>query len=393
MSIFLNMSTVLDYIAWRGDLSLDVVPFNEIDALIFCEFAYLKLKGIVPEEVGTDGVTLKEAAALFFGSEDAEERSDMGILFGKNVVNLFKIMAASDRYKNLELCGFVERLDTVYEKQFAAITVLLGDGSSFIVFRGTDDSLVGWKEDFNMCFMTPVPCQEEALNYLIHAASRLPGKLRVGGHSKGGNVSIYSSTFCGKKIQKRLIDVYNFDGPGFELDIAQAPEYQGIAHCVQTFVPDQSIVGLLMEYNGDYVVVKSLESGLMQHNLLSWQLEGPHFAEVERVSGGSVIIDRSVKSWLKELSSDQREQFVDSFYKLLTSSEASTLSELAEHWKKNPTKAVSAFLSVEPEARKTVMNAVQQFFKAAHQEIKMDVKAWFQEKLQESNAHNSLIKK
>ena len=205
MSIFLNMSTVLDYIAWRGDLPLDVVPFNEIDALIFCEFAYLKLKGIVPEEVGTDGVTLKEAAALFFGSEDVEERSDMGILFGKNVVNLFKIMAASDRYKNLELCGFVERLDTVYEKQFAAITVLLGDGSSFIVFRGTDDSLVGWKEDFNMCFMTPVPCQEEALNYLIHAASRLPGNLRVGGHSKGGNVSIYSSTFCGKKYRKDLL--------------------------------------------------------------------------------------------------------------------------------------------------------------------------------------------
>lgn len=387
------MSTVLDYITWRGDLSLDFIPFNEIDALIFCEFAYLNLKGIVPKEVGKDGITLEEAATLFFESEDVAERSDMGILFGENIVNLFRVMAASARYRSLRLCGFVEHLDTVHEKQFAAVTVLLGDGSSFIVFRGTDDSLVGWKEDFNMCFMTPVPSQEEALNYLVHAASRLPGKLRVGGHSKGGNLSVYSSTFCGKKIQKRLINVYNFDGPGFELDIAQTPEYQGVVHCVQTFVPDQSIVGLLMEYNGDYVVVKSHESGLMQHNLLSWRLDGPHFAEVEQVSDGSVIIDRSVKSWLKELSSDQREQFVDSFYRLLTSSEASTLSELAEHWKKNPTKAVSAFLSVEPEARKTVMHTVQQFFKAAHQEIKMDVKAWVQEKLQDSNAHNSLIKK
>lgn len=387
------MSTVLDYIAWRGDLPLDIVPFNEIDALIFCEFAYLKLKGIVQEEVSKDGITLEEAATCFFESEDVAERSDMGILFGENVVNLFKIMAASIRYKKLELCGFVEHFDTVHEKQFAAITVLLGDGSSFIVFRGTDDSLVGWKEDFNMCFMTPVPSQEEALNYLVHAASRLSGKLRVGGHSKGGNVSVYSSTFCGKKIQKRIINVYNFDGPGFELDIAQTPEYQGISHCVQTFVPDQSVVGLLMEYDGDYVVVKSHEAGLMQHNLLSWQLDGPHFAEVERVSDGSVIIDRSVKSWLKELSSEQREQFVESFYKLLTSSEAATLSELAEHWKKNPTKAVSAFLSVEPQARKTVMNAVQQFFKAAHHEISMDVRAWVQEKLQDSSIHNSLIKK
>lgn len=378
------MSSILDYIAWRGDLSLDIVPFNEIDALIFCEFAYLKLKGIVPEEVSSDGISLETAATLFFEAPDVESRSDMGILFGTEVVNLFKLMATTVRYKNLKLCGFVEQMDDFHEKQFAAITLLLDDGSSFVVFRGTDDTLVGWKEDFNMCFMTPVPSQQEALDYLVQASSRLSGKIRVGGHSKGGNLAVYSATFCGKKIQKRICDVYNFDGPGFELNINTAPEFQGIRHCVQRFVPEQSIVGLLLEQSGDYHVVKSQEVGLMQHNLLSWQLDGPHFQEVEQVADSSVIIDRSVKIWLQSHSSAEREQFVEAIYEMLTSSQATTLSDLAENWKTNPAKVLSALLAVEPQTRKTVIHAMHQLFRTTRQEIQLDIKTWFQEKLQES---------
>ena len=253
-----------------------------------------------------------------------------------------------------------------------------------MVFRGTDDTLVGWKEDFNMCFMTPVPSQQEALDYLVQASSRLSGKIRVGGHSKGGNLAVYSATFCGKKIQKRICDVYNFDGPGFELNINTAPEFQGIRHCVQRFVPEESIVGLLLEQDGDYHVVKSQEVGLMQHNLLSWQLDGPHFQEVEQVADSSVIIDRSVKTWLQSHSSAEREQFVEAIYEMLTSSQARTLSELAENWKTNPAKVLSALLSVEPQTRKTVIHALHQLFRTTRQEIQLDIKTWFQEKLQES---------
>ena len=379
------MSTIFDYISWRGDLPFETVPFNEIDALIFAEFAYLNLGGIVPEEVTKDGISLEEAAAVFFELPDVERRCDMGILFGGKVVELFRIMAATERYGKVGLCGYKEHLDEIHEKQFAALTVLPKDGASFVVFRGTDDSLVGWKEDFNMCFMTPIPSQQEALEYLVGVASRLSGKIRVGGHSKGGNLSVYASTFCGKRIQKRIVNVYNFDGPGFELNIAEAPEFQAISHCVQIFVPDQSIVGLLLEQDGAYSVVKSQEFGLMQHNLLSWQLDGPRFVEVERVSGGSDIFNRSLKSWMKELSSEEREQLVDALFALLESFQAKTLSELAEHWKRNPGKAISSVLSVEAENRKKVLTALQQFFKATHQEIKMDVRYWFQEKLAENS--------
>lgn len=377
------MSTILDYIAWRGDLTLDIVPFNEIDALIFCEFAYLKLRGIVPEKVGKDGIPLETAARLFFEAPDVVERSDMGILFGKAVVELFQLMAATPRYKNLRLCGFVEHVDDFHEKQFAAVTVLLGDGSSFVVFRGTDDTLVGWKEDFNMCFMTPVPSQQEALDYLVQASGCLSGKIRVGGHSKGGNLALYSATFCGKRIQKRICNVYNFDGPGFELNISTVPEFQGIRHCVQRFVPDHSIVGFLLEQDGEYQVIKSQEVGLMQHNLLSWQLDGPRFQEVEQVADSSVLIDRSVKNWLQMHSSTERERFVEALYEVLTSSHATTFSELTEHWKTNPAKALTSLLAVEPQTRRTVIQALHQLLRTTRQEIQLDIKAWFQEKLHE----------
>ena len=128
------MSSILDYIAWRGDLSLEAAPFNEIDALIFCEFAYLKLKGIVPEEVSREGIPLETAATLFFDSPDVEARSDMGILFGTEVVNLFKLMATTVRYKNLRLCGFVEHSDDFQQRTHKAEGAL--DRFSFVI----DDS-------------------------------------------------------------------------------------------------------------------------------------------------------------------------------------------------------------------------------------------------------------
>ncbi len=385
------MSTIFDYIIWRGDLSFEASPFNEIDALIFCEFAYLRLNGIVPEEFSQEGVTIAQAAETFFADSDVAARIDTGLFFSESVARMLKALATTERYGQLRLSGFVEEHDAASEKQFAAITIALGDGSFFVAFRGTDNTLVGWKEDFNMVFMTPVPAQQSALEYLCRAATRLPGKIRVGGHSKGGNLAVYAATFCGKRVQRRIGDVYNNDGPGFELSITQAQEFQEISECVHTFVPNQSIVGMLLEHEEDYVVVESHETGLLQHDPFSWQLDGPHFQVVEQVSGGSKMLDRSVKSWLRDLSSQERERVVDGLFEILSSSQASTISELVDTWKKNPGKAVSAFLLVNAETRRLVWRAFQQLFRATHQEIKLDIKLWLQEKLQDAETTQVIV--
>lgn len=35
-----KMSNILDYIKWRGDLTIQNDPFNEIDSLILSRFSY-----------------------------------------------------------------------------------------------------------------------------------------------------------------------------------------------------------------------------------------------------------------------------------------------------------------------------------------------------------------
>lgn len=361
-------SGVLEYIKWRGDLSFQSSPFNEIDALIFCELSYLHLKGIVPSDFSLKGIPLYQVADLFFSADDFSVRSETGLFFNNSLLELLKIVAKAPRFMNITLSGFVESTDVIQEKQFAAFTANLEDGSFFVAFRGTDDSIIGWKEDFNMVFVTPVPAQKEALDYLV-LASKLKGKIRVGGHSKGGNLSVYASTFCPEKIQKRIIGIYNNDGPGFEFNITTIKEFQPVSDRVHTFVPQDSIVGMLLEHDEDYVIVKSAENGLMQHDPFTWQVCGTSFILLDKVSKQSVIIDRTIKDWLKGMDKAHREQFVDALYDLLTSSEATTFSELSEKWTKNPIAAVRSLLALNEETRSIVWNSIQQLFRSAKAQI------------------------
>ncbi|MBO5137753.1 MAG: DUF2974 domain-containing protein [Spirochaetaceae bacterium] len=361
-------SGLFDYIKWRGDLTFSQVEFNEIDALILSELSYLKMKGIISSQLAKDGISLTEAANKFFNSPDVIERSDMGLFLNDNLIELLKKTANSKRFGSAKLSGFVESTDLVKEKQFAAFTAMLEDRSLFISFRGTDDSLIGWKEDFNMAFTTPVPSQKEALHYLEQVAL-LPGKIRLGGHSKGGNLAVYSATFCNKKLKRRILGVYSNDGPGFEFDITKRPEFAEISDKIHTFVPQTSIVGVLLEHEEDHIVVKSHETGLMQHDPFSWQLDGPKFLVLDSLSNQGLIIDKTIKEWLKSMNSLQREQFVDALFEVITSSEATTVSELSEKWIHNPVSALKSLLALDEGTRRVVWNALQQLFRTAKTNI------------------------
>lgn len=362
-------SGILDYITWRGDLSLKQYPLNEIDALIFSELSYIKMNGIVSESFSRKGITLEQAAHDFFYAPDILERSDTGLFINNSLIELLRVMGNAPRYKNMQLCGFVESLDTAHEKQFAAITILPGDGTIFVAFRGTDDTIVGWKEDFNMAFITPVPSQKDALEYLTAAASKLPGKIRVGGHSKGGNLAVYAATFCQPKIQHRILNIYNHDGPGFQTNITDTPEFNAIRDKIQTYVPQTSIIGMLLAHHNTYTIIKSEESGIMQHDPFSWQLDGPHFIIQDKLTDQSILIDKTIRTWLEKLDNKQREDFVDALYRVLTSSDAATLRELSEKWTRNPAMALRAFLSLDENTRHIMWESLQLLFKSAAEHI------------------------
>ena len=211
------MANIFDYLDWR-DISLEKVEFNEIDNLILARLSYFPLDGSVKEN---DEITVKEAYLKM------KEQGTTGRILQAEDIDLFPKLANSERFGNLKLTGFVNKIDPEAEKQFSAVTILFPDNTIYVAYRGTDNTIVGWKEDFNMSFSDLVASQTESVKYLEKIANKYPEKkILVGGHSKGGNLAIYASVFCKPEIQDRIIEVYNNDGPGFSEKVVQSPEYE-----------------------------------------------------------------------------------------------------------------------------------------------------------------------
>lgn len=306
------MTNLFDYLLWRGDLTLEQSPFQDVDALIFSCLAYHYFDEVLNQYDPTP-VTIFDLAQRV--RDLPQEKLHMRD--SKDVV-LLQLMAKSERYKNMQVCFYVDHVNEEKEAQFSAITILLGDGSAFIAYRGTDLTLIGWKEDFNMTFLDFVPAQIAAAGYVLFVAERLKGKIRLGGHSKGGNLAVFAAAVSPKKIQARITCVYNHDAPGFQEGMLRFRGYRDIVPKVYSFVPQSSIIGMLMNCQGGYTVIKSAEKGLMQHDPYSWEVSGKDFVRLESISAESKFWDKTLKNWLVALTPDKREKFVDALFEILS---------------------------------------------------------------------------
>lgn len=230
------MADMFEYLSWRGDISLAHSPFNAVDSLILSVLSYLPFDGIVPETIHKNGASLEDAndSMRLLDIRSLPIRDDRDI-------KLLSALARSERFKNMRLCAYVNDIDIEKEKQFSAITILTGDKHAFLAFRGTDLTLVGWKEDFNMSFLTTVPSQAAATEYLERVYGELRMNLRLGGHSKGGNLATYAAAFCTNKTQKHIQAVYNNDGPGFDSSIIESEGYRRVQGRLHSYVPQSSI--------------------------------------------------------------------------------------------------------------------------------------------------------
>jgi len=354
------MSNLLDYLDWRGDLTLAQAPFNEVDNLILAELSFVDFGGIVPGPGEGEGVRLDRAAEAWFARLPAGEHISMGVLVPDEIPILLRKMAGCPRFRDMKLSGFVDRLDTERAEQFAALTVETGDGAVYVSFRGTDDTLTGWKEDFHMSFLPEIPAQRRAVDYLRAAAKAYPRrKLRVGGHSKGGNLAVYAAVFCGAAVQRRIVAVWSNDGPGFHENVLAAPEYLRIADRITFIIPKSSVVGMLLEHDEDYVVVDSSQQGLMQHDGFSWVVLGAGFVRLSNVTVSSRINDRALKEWVRKMSLEQRERFVDGMFQVLEASGAVTLTDLKDDKAKTAAAMVRAMKDMDKETRDVLLHAVK----------------------------------
>lgn len=319
------MSNIMDYLKWRGDLTFEKSPFNEVDNVILSELVYVDFADIIPEH---GEITLDEACERFF-----ERHEEKDILARKSMTKMaafvMREMTKTDRFGSIRLMGYVNEINTDEECQFCAMTVMLGDGRICVVYRGTDETIVGWKEDFNMSFLQEIPGQKRALEYLRFAAGRTDLPLRVMGHSKGGNLAIYAAVSCEDAIQRRIEEVYCNDGPGFQKETIESEAYRRLDGRLHSIVPDTSIVGMMLEHEEAYEIIKSSGKRAGQHDLLSWEVEGKELVHLYEINEASVLLDQTLKAWIFQMEPAQREEFVNTLFGVLYEAQIQTVDDLA----------------------------------------------------------------
>lgn len=362
------MYTAVDYIRWRGDLSFDVSPFNEIDNYIITKIGTPDFNGIIPEN--NTFIPLSQAVNAYF-ERNAENDKKLGALSSSQVLPIMKMLPDTVRFSNLMLGKYRYKLDIGNNEQFSALTVLLPNGTRYISFRGTDDTLAAWKENFYLAVSGCVPAQQDALEYLSDSEVNGSGPLIIGGHSKGGNLAIYSSSLVDEAVQDRITAIYNNDGPGFRREFFECEGYRRISDKIHTIISQNSIVGTLLEQEKDPIVVKSSKFGIAAHNGFSWETGTDSFIRARKLSRLSESIDVAMDNALATMTDEEKKEFIEELFKTLTATGAVYISDFSE---KKLRQAVEIAMSLKSDKR------VHSFFVKVLEELFKDSKSRFIDK-------------
>ena len=353
------MANIIDYLLWRGDIPLTQVPLGEVDSLILSYLAYMPFDGIVPAEVSGARTRLADAALILierYKCEGIQLAYTVGDSDADDCV-LLEALTKSVRFADIGLCGFVDHYDREGQEQFSAVTFDLPDGRVFIGFRGTDSTVVGWKENFNMTFDDEVPSQRDAVAYAEAVYDVLQRPLVLGGHSKGGNLAVYAGMFAREDVRTAVAQAYSFDGPGFNEQVSASPEFTSLDGRVHTYVPQSSLVGILMWHSEPFTIISSDSVSVFQHDVYTWQLMGGSFLKVEERSDSSRFADRALKTWLTDLPTQQRESFVNGIYSVISAGKGKNLGDLLEG--RSLLAMLKALGSLDDKTRSDVQDAIR----------------------------------
>lgn len=367
--------TILDYIKEYGDTSFAEMPFNDVDSLCLCQLSYLKFDGMVPDVRRNEpGVTLREIAAhadyekLF--ADERYEKVNRGLMEG---------MLAGRRYADMKLNCYINMVEKEWETQFSAVTFFPAGAPVYVAFRGTDETIVGWKEDFNMAFIYPVPGQSYSVKYLNMVAGRMHCPFLVGGHSKGGNLAVYSAMNCLPQIQQHIQKVYSMDGPGFRPEVLEQCDYEKIADRVVKYLPHSSMIGMIFERDIHYRVVESKSFGLAQHNPYTWLAKDGRFVECDDIYESRKFFDTAMNDWILSLNAEQLRIFVDTLYQVISASKADNLIDFTADWKKSMNGIVAAWKELDEQTAQMLKEIIRSLFDLTRIRMKEEVGAPFEE--------------
>lgn len=341
------MGNIMDYISWRGDLSFGQSQFNEVDNLILACFSYVNLDGI-SAVTKQKGIGLKKLTKEFMKLHTMKElEADKSFI--RLAPFMMMEMAKSVRFGKCVVRNYVNDIVTEAEQQFAAMEIVLEDGTSYVSFRGTDDTIIGWKEDFNLSTGV-VPAQKRAIEYLQKISEHTDGMLRVGGHSKGGNLAIYGSVMC-KSAHEKILEIYSNDGPGFSREFQELPETKEMMPKIIRIIPEYSIIGTLLEHEKEPVIVASSSKGLLQHDGFSWEVQGPALVRRDSLNKTALRFIEILHKWIDGMDMEQKRLLIEDLFATLQASGYENLSEVQSGGLKSLAAMVKRVEKFAPESR------------------------------------------
>lgn len=362
---------IFDYLDWRADIPFSFDPFNEVDNLVLSELAYTKFKEMLFSI--HDEMTIEEADEMFFTIHSEEEiRKAKG--YTAVAPLLLRKMAHSKRYGKTKIFAHIDILDENTSEQVSAVSFKLPDHTIYVAYRGTDSTIVGWKEDLRLSYQNDIPGHLRASEYLktVVSMTRLP--LRVGGHSKGGNFAVYAAMSMPRRIrQKRILYIYSNDGPGFKSETIQRQEYQEILPKIISVIPEDSMIGMLMENQYAHHIVKSTNKTIEQHDGFSWQVMRNHFVETDKRGEFSYFFDRTLRLWLEGIDDNTRQEFLDAVFSVYEATGKTTVIEVSDDLVHSVAVMVKAMASMNKETKKLMMDIIAKLIKSTGSELSKEI--------------------
>lgn len=355
---------MLDYIDWRGDLTFETDAFNEVDNFIFCMLSYVDFNRIYDSYNPDVKISIKDAAEVFVKTHDQKSLKALGVIIPwENIRKMLYKMGKSQRFSPVQVSDFTNEIDYEREMQFCAMTFHLNADEMLVCFRGTDETLIAWKEDFRLSYLSEIPAQKRASEYLLQIAEKYPDKkIYVGGHSKGGNLAKYSSVYATDEVLERIDAIYNNDGPGFLPDIVSSERFARIERKVKNFVPQSSLVGQMFLHRGQRIIVRSNYRGVYQHDIFGWEIKGTHAVTVKSFTSSGEINHEIFNTRINGMTLDERREFVDVFCHIIDSTGAKNLLDLSEARAKSAALVLKSYGELEKEKKQLMQSCLTRLF-------------------------------
>lgn len=305
------MPNLLNYVEEVAYQDFYDLPLNRLDILALTEITYLPFNGLVSPDFTADHAPRLDHVATQFEASYQNETPNLSVTITPERIQLLQLLKEAKRFKAIKAFAYVDDYDKEEEKQFAAMSYKIGRDRILTIFRGTDDTIIGWKEDFHMTYMAEIPAQQSATEYLKEIMDNSQQLLYVAGHSKGGNLAIYASSQMDKVAQERIAQILAYDSPGVHPSVISSRGYQAIKGRIQSIIPQHSIVGMLLETPEHAEIVESKAFGLLQHISFTWEIENDDFKLAPALTEKSLQIDATLKAWTASLTDEELKDFFD----------------------------------------------------------------------------------